>query len=319
MNTSKETTILNLSSQPSSDGTDKFVGSTIIAAWSMIFSVEAALVITVNIYTIGFLVRGYFDRVRYFAVSFAFIDIIRGCAAMAIVLGLVRSDGLDCKVEFHELHLALQTFCDVFSLCFLTAISCDMYYRIFWPLTHRRTRARCYMSANFLIWMVSMTLTMCFAFALGGFYQLLIADVVIWFVEILNLSVMCTTYILIWRQFRCGEYSHVWRIEKRNFTFAKAFSLCAFLYLVIWIPVEVVEGISHFTPFWSFSCNGLLFMKFLKIFCSLVSPVIYIMKLSQFHKSCGCTSIIRREKSKYLPDSLPLITLRSASYLMTAL
>ena len=317
MNTSEEADTLSHLSQPLPDRSVAFIRSIILAAWSIVFSVEAGLIIVANIYTIIFLIRGHFDRVRYFAVSFAFIDTMRGCTAIVIVLGLVRSSGHSCRLDYQELHLALQTFCDVFSMCFLAAISCDMYYRTFWPLTHRRTRARCYMSANFAIWIISMTLTMFFAFALGGFFQLLIADIVVWFTEIMNLTVICTTYFLIWQQIKFGEYmNHVWRIEKQNVTFAKAFSLCAIVYLVIWLPIEVLEGLfSHLTKNIDVSCNGVLFMKFLKIFCSTVSPVIYLRNLSQFNKPCSCT-IIHKERSIYLPDSLPLISLRSASYLM---
>ena len=289
--------------------------STILTAWCVVFSVEAVVIMALNIYAIVFLIRGTFDRVRYFAVSFAFIDVMRGCVAIAIVLGLLRWDGIDCKVDYQELHLVLQTFCDVFSLCFLSAISCDMYCRIFSPITHMRIRARWYMSANFLIWIISMALTMLFAFGLAGFYQHVIADVLIWFIENICLTVICTIYILILRNAR---FNNRWRVGKRNFIYAKAFSLCAIIYLVIWIPVEVLEGTSHFTKSLSFPCNGLFFMKFLKIFCSFVGPVIYMKDFSRFHKSCQCqcTRIRRREKSMYLPDSLPLITLRSASHLL---
>lgn len=317
MNISNETNTLKISSKPLPDGSpDKFLSSTILDAWFVVFLVEAVLIIALNLNTIVLLKRGHFDRVRYFAVSFAFIDIMRGCVAVVVVLGLVHSDGHDCRMDFQKLHLALQTFCDVFSMCFLAAISCDMYYRIFWPLTHRRTRVRCYMSVNFAIWLISMALTMCFAFGLAGFYELLIADLLVWCFEVLNLAIICATYILVWQEITSEKHFQLWRIQKRNFTYAKAFSLCAFVYIVIWLPVEVLEGISHFTQELPFPCNSLLYMKFLKIFCSLVSPVIYIKKLSQFHNACGCSSIIGREKTKYLPDSLALITLQSASHLM---
>lgn len=305
------------SPKPSTDRFHMISSLTLLATWGTVFSIEAALVILVNIASIIFLIRGQFDRVRYFAVSLAFIEVIRGCVATVIVIGLVQTNGHSCTLNYQELHLAFQTLCDVFSLCFLAAISCDVYYRIFWPLTHRRARARCYMTANFVIWILSMTATMFFACALRGYFQLLIANVVLWFVEIVDVTVICTNYVLVWREIRSGEYDYVWMIKKRNFTFAKAFSFCAVAYLAIWMPVEVAEGICHFTQSCEVYCNVQLLIKFLKIMCSTFSPLIYLRTLCQFHKSCTLCTIIWNERSLYLPDSLPLITLRSASYLMT--
>lgn len=298
-----------------SDTSANIADSSVLAAWSVVFSVEAGLVMALNLYTSAFLVRGNFDRVRYFSLSFAFIDIIRGFVAIVIVLGLMRSPGIDCKMDYHELHLALQTFCDVFSMSFLAAISFDMYCRIFWPLKHMFTRARWYISANFVIWVISMTSTMLFAFALARFYQEIFADLVIWFIEIASLTVICTCYFLILQNCRS---SNEWIFGKRNFTLAKAFMFSTIIYLVVWTPIEILEGISKFQKSLSLACNGLLLMKFLKTFCSLVSPVVYLKYLSPFCKSCRCSTMRRRKQSTYLADSLPLITLRSALYFQFA-
>lgn len=306
----------NFSTKTSNEEADN-LGSSVLTAWCLVFSVEAALIISGNLYATTFIIRGYFDLVKYFTVSLAFTEIIRGFTAIVIVLGLLQSDGLRCRVDYQELHLTLQTLCDVFALCFLAAISLDMYYRTFWPLTHKLTRVRCYMTTNFLIWILSMVITITYACALAGFYQLVIADVAVWFVEIIDLTIIFTNYILIWRKPRCRRNSPVWRFEKQNFELSKAFTLCAVTYLAVWLPVQILEGISHFT--WPFPCNAILFMAFLKIFCSFVSPVIYYMKLSPLHRSCRCTLIWHKHKSVILPDSLPVITLKSASYLMTAL
>lgn len=316
MNTSREVNTLKISTETSTLEADN-LGLNVPTAWCVVFSVEAALIIFGNLYALVFLIRGRFDLVRYFAVSLAFTEIINGFVAIVIVLGLLRPDGLNCNLDYQELHLTLQTLCDVFSSCFLAAISLDMYYRTFWPLTHKLTRVRCYMTTNIIVWIISMAVTMSFAFALGGFYQLIIADIAVWFVEIINLAIICTTYILIWLQPRCRRNSPVWRLEKRNFELSKAFSLCAIIYLAIWLPVEIVEGISHFT--WTFPCNAVFFMAFLKIVCSIVSPVIYFKKLSRFYKACRCTLIRHEEKSIIPPDSLAVITLKSATHLITAL
>lgn len=307
----------SLSTKTSSEEENN-LGSTVLTAWWVIFSVEAALVIFGNIYAIVFLIRGHFDHVRYFAVSLAFTEIIRGFAALVIVFGLLQSDGLNCRVDYQELHLTLQTLCDAFSLCFLAAISLDMYYRTFWPLTHKLTRVRSYMTTNFLIWILSMMITMTYAFALAGFYQLLIADVAVWFVQIINLTIICTNYILIWQDPRCERNSPIWRAKKQNFELSKAFSFCAISYLAIWLPVQILEGISHFA--WTFPCNAIFFMAFLKIFCSFASPVIYSVKLLRLHKPCRkCTFRRHKNESIIPPDSLAVISLKSATYLMTAL
>ena len=308
----------NLSTELSTEEADN-LGSRVLTAWGVVFSVEAALVISGNLYALAVMIRGYFDLVRYFTVSLAFTEIIRGLTALVIVLGVRHSDRLEFRVDHHELFQTLQTLCDVFSLCFLAAISLDMYYRTFWPLTHKLTRVRCYMTTNFLIWFLSMAITMVYAFALAGFYHLLIADVVVWFVEIIDLTIIFTNYILIWLKPRCIQNSPIWRLERQNFELSKAFSLCAITYLAVWLPVQILQGISDFT--WSFPRNAILFKEFLKIFCSFVCPVIYYIIFFSLHRSCTCRCTLIRYKhsSIILPDSLPVITLKSASYLMTAL
>ena len=308
----------NLSTELSKEEADN-LDSRVLTAWGVVFSVEAALVISGNLYVLAVIIRGYFDLVRYFTVSLAFTEIIRGLTALVIVLGVRDSDGLEFHVDHHELFQTLQTLCDVFSLCFLAAISLDMYYRTFWPLTHKLTLVRCYMTTNFLIWFLSMAITMAYAFALAGFYHLLIADVLVWFVEIIDLTIIFTNYILIWLKPRCIQDSPFWRLERHNFELSKACSLCGITYLAVWLPVQVLQGISDYT--WSFPRNAILFTRFLKIFCSFVCPVIYYIKLLPLHRSrtCRCTLIRYKHSSIILPDSLPVITLKSASYLMTAL
>lgn len=309
---------MNLSTEPSLSNKEvDTISSNVLTAWCVVFSTEAALAIFGNVYVIVFLIRGRFDLIRYFAASLSFTDIIRGFVAIVIVLGLLRSDGHHCSLDHEELHLTLQTLCDVFSTSFLAAISLDMYYRTFWPLTHILTRFRCYITANLFIWILSMAVSMTYAFALGGFYRVLFAEVVVWFVEIINLTIIFTNYVLIWQQPEFRRNPTVWRLQKQNFELSRAFSLCAFIFLTIWLPVEILEGISYFT--WNFPCNAVLFMRFLKTFCSIVSPVIYIMKLSRFYKPLRCTLTRRKEKSIIPPDSLAAITLKSATYLMTAL
>ena len=308
----------NLSTELSTEEGDN-LGSRVLTTWCVVFSVEAALIISGNLYALAVIITGYFDLVRYFTVSLAVTEITRGLTALVIALGLRHSDKLGFRVDHRELFQTLQTLCDVFSLCFLAAISLDMYYRTFWPL-HKFTRVRCYMTTNFLIWIFSMAITMTYAFSLAGFYQLLIADVVVWFVEIIDLTIIFTNYILIWLKPRCTRNrSPSWRLEKQNFELSKAFSLCAITYLAVWLPVQILQGISHFT--WSFPRNAILFMEFLKILCSFVCPVIYYIKLLPLHKSCTCRCTLIRHKhsSIILPDSLPVITLKSATSLMTAL
>jgi len=294
------------------------LGSRVLTTWCVVFSVEAALTVSGNLWAFVVIIRGYFDLVRYFTVGLAFTEIIRGFTALVIVLGLLSSDKLECRVDYHELFQTLQTLCDVFSLCFLAAISLDMYYRTFWPLTHKLTRVRCYMTTNFVIWILSMAITMTYAFALAGFYKLLIADVAVWFVEIAESTIIFTDYILIWLKPRCRRNSPVWRLEKQNFELAKVFSLCAITYLAVWLPVQILQGILHFA--WTFPCNPLYLMTFLKLFCSLICPVIYYMKLSPLQRACTCRCTLIRHKHTSIipPDSLPVITLKSASYLMTA-
>ena len=189
-----------------------------------------------------------------------------------------------------------------------------MYYRTFCPLTHRRTRVRCYMTVNFIIWIISMTLTLCYAFALSGFFQLIISKMLVWFLDIICLIVICTTYVPVCWQIDCGKFNHLWRFEKQNFIFVKAFALCAIVYLAIWLPVELLEASDQFTELWDISCNVLLFAKFLKIFCSTVNPVIYFIKLSKFYTLCYFT-VKCKERSVYYPDNMAMGTLRSASLL----
>ena len=118
-----------------------------------------------------------------------------------------------------------------------------------------------------------MVISMTYAFALAGFYQLLDADVAVWFVEIIDLTIIFKNYILIWGKPRCTRNSPVWRLEKKNFEFSKAFSICAVSYLAVWLPVQILEGISHFT--WTFPCHAIFLMTFVKHLCSFICPVIY--------------------------------------------
>lgn len=114
-----------------------------------------------------FLHKGNFDRVRYFTIGLAFIDVIRGFTAIVIAFDLFPSHGFSWQLDYQNLHLTLQSSSDVFSALFLVAIASDMYFRTFYPLTHKCSWARCHISVSFIIWIISMTLTVSYAFALG--------------------------------------------------------------------------------------------------------------------------------------------------------
>lgn len=292
-------------------------GFKVLTAWCVVFVTEASLILLGNLYATVLFLRGRFNLVRYFAISLSFTDILRGLAAITIFLGLLQSDGHHCSLNHEELHLSLQTLCDVFSTSFLAAISLDMYYRTFWPLTHIFTRVRCYMTANILIWILSMAVSMTSAFSLAGFYSVLVAKVAVWFVEIINLTIIGTNYILIWQQPPFKRNATVWRLQKQNFELSRAFTLCAIIYFAMWLPVEILEGMSYFNL--DFPCNAVLSMRFFKTFCSLVSPVVYAIKLSRFSKPLRCTTTRCKVKKILPPDSSPVPTLRSASYLITPL
>ncbi|KAL9979268.1 hypothetical protein ACROYT_G016906 [Oculina patagonica] len=250
------------------------VGSTVLTAWWVIFSVEAALVIFGNIYAIVFLIRGHFDHVRYFTVSLAFTEIIRGFAALVIVLGLLQSDGLNCRVDYQELHLTLQTLCDVFSLCFLAAISLDMYYRTFWPLTHKLTRVRCYMTTNILIWIVSMVITMTYAFALAGFYQLLIADVAV------------CSYLAIWKFKRNMDPRIPIDRREQNKKLAMTLFIVSFVSVLTWLSLTVSYTISY-TVHGEDSLKKFLHFieQCFQLANSFVNPIVYYTRMPEFKRS----------------------------------
>lgn len=135
----------------------------------------------------------------------------------------------------------------------------------------------------------------------------------VWFFELLCVTLICTMYALFFFFLMyCEKSNYTCRFQTQNSILAKSFGTYLFVSMV---TIEVLEGVHLFQDF---SCNTvtLLSMKFLKIMCSTVSPLIYFRKLIKFYKPWSCT-VKHEESSIILQDSLPLITFRSASFLMT--
>ena len=71
----------NLSTELSTEEADN-LGSRVLTTWCVVFSVEAALIISGNLYALAIIITGYFDLVRHFTVSLAFTEITRGLTAL---------------------------------------------------------------------------------------------------------------------------------------------------------------------------------------------------------------------------------------------
>lgn len=146
MNTSKETnrTLIFIMSKASVQGRSGIWISFNITAscnWGTWCFFRTRYLSPRHLYTIVFFIRGNFDRLRYFALSLAFIDVMRGFTAIVIGVGLSCSIGFSCQLDYQKLHPTLQSSTDVFSTFFLAG---DMYFRTFSPLTHKWRCARCY-------------------------------------------------------------------------------------------------------------------------------------------------------------------------------
>ena len=86
---------------------------------------------------------------------------------------------------------------------------------------------------------------------------------------------VCSVFFL---KIYCEKSNYTFRFQRQNSILAKSF--CTYLFVSI-VTIEVLEGVHLFQDF---SCNAvtLLSMKFLKIMCSTVSPLIYFRKLMKF-------------------------------------
>lgn len=224
---------------------------------------------------------------------------MRGCTVVVIGFGLSCSRGFSCQLDYQKLHPTLQSSTDVFSTFFLAAIASDMYFRTFYPLTHKWRCARCYIDNLDYFQDINRFLSFCIRWLIwtfncwysGSGFRVTMPDK--------DMYNVCSVFFFL---IYCEKSNYTCRFQRQNSIWAKSFCTYSFVSMVTdWGP-----GRSASLPRFLLQYRDSSFHEVSEDYVLNRKPTDIFQKLMKSMKS----SII-------LQDSLPLITFRCASFLMT--
>ncbi|XP_078378406.1 sphingosine 1-phosphate receptor 1-like [Oculina patagonica] len=279
----------------------------------VIFALEAAAIITGNVFTIivFWTQRTHLKRAYFLLINLAVADLLVGVTE-TVSLGTekvpkMKAVRMEDVNKIKDPLLAFQLLGSSTSVIFLALISLERAHAVLRPLRHRVINTRVYICAIVIAW----TAGLCIA----GTYLLATyhteVDKVYVFVAIHLFLIMCVLFI-------CASYLtvrtrlhftipeidiHNQRSTEQNLQLSKTFFIVAAVSLVFWLPAVVVYIIGQFCRKECFLPTVVAYVNCLHLANSMVNPLVYCFRMPIFKnalKKC-CRRRVENIESRAAP------------------
>ncbi len=251
--------------------------------WSLCFGLLATLIVVGNVLTIWiFLKQRLRKRAHFLLISLAVTDLLVELLSLPLFIALstILTSGRP-----YLLMWSVYQFTDILtgitSIYTLAVISLERMYAIGWPLRHRTLNFRVYVLAIVIPWMMAavlISLRVMRNFTVFAFESFMYPLILF---QGTPLLVICVAYCVIWRKQKSptlGNQNHV----AREARLAKTLFLILGASLLTWLPFQILNILTYFTPTWYFPYFVIYIIKFLQFSNSLVNVIIYPFRISEF-------------------------------------
>ena len=250
----------------------------------VIFALEAAVIITGNVFTI-FVFKTqsglHLKRTCLLLINLAVADLLVGVGEV-VVLVIYRIPRND--IRSFTVWWSVQVFGLYASVMFLAAVSLERVYAVFWPLRHRVTSARAYLFSIVIVWVIGLCttgLSLLTIYYADTVYAVATAD----FLPFISLVIICASYLSIRSRLYATkpDLQDGQRRSARDQTLrlSKTFYIVVAASLIFWLPGFVVYTINALCR-QCFSSTLLWFGNVLHLANSMVNPFVYSFRMKIF-------------------------------------
>lgn len=276
-------------SNSTSDQTDNKV-----IMWCVVYAIVTVAIIFNNVAAILAFTKSRLLRKfgNYFLVNLAVADLMVGTIALPMYIHLIYispySSSSVTKVKpFQTVHIAFDVFSGMASAFTLTVISLERVYAIFSPLRYRRLSRGTYFVVLATVWILAGTLTgiwlldsfkiihpKIFAFALA-------------LLSFTSLMAMIASYVALWLKIKLWSRNQHRAAGEKERNLSVAIAIVTAVFLMTWTPFHIMNILVNFkTSLLDGIPYEVIFVaKFLHYGNSIVNPVIYCYKISEFRRA----------------------------------
>ena len=217
------------------------LNATAAIAFIVIFSLEAAVVIIGNVFTIFVFKtqsRLHLKRTCLLVINLAAADLLVGVGEVAVLI-IHKIPGTEN--ESLTASWAFQAFGSCVSVMFLALISLERVYAVFRPLHHRVTSARAYIFSIVIVWVAGLCIgglsfLTVYHSKVDNVYAIATGDVLLFFC----LVVICASYLSI--RSRLYAKSPELEVPQSRSTRDHNLRLSKTFYILQWLPCHFFSG-----------------------------------------------------------------------------
>ena len=262
------------------------LNATAAIVFIVIFALEAAVIITGNVFTIFVFKtqsRLHLKRTCLLLINLAVADLLVGVGQVAVLImhKIPGTENGSLSASW-----AFQAFGSCVSVMFLALISLERVYAVFRPLRHRVTSARTYIFSIVIVWVAGLCIgglsfLTVYHSKVDTVYAVAVGDVLLFFC----LVVICASYLSIRSRLYATkpelQASHRRSTRDQNLHLSKTFYIVVAVSLIFWLPGFVVYAIREFCS-QCFPPTLLFFISVLHLTNSMVNPFVYSFRMKIF-------------------------------------
>ena len=271
----------------SSSTTDELPSKAEFIAWCSAFAMEAVFIIVGNLLTLALFAFNKKLRKKslFLAINMAFADLLLGSVSLPISVYLVIAYNQLVKafLSFTFINIIVAV-CWQASLMSATLISGERFFAVIWPLRHRTMSKRAYRIVIFLIWLFAVFISAVFLFLVDvvTFYAVLCLY------ALFLLFIVCGLNIGIWRKFQQRSLASQQKnrtAQSRRLT--KTLLFVSVIALSSWLPSVIHLSLKVFLGEFPIPLSVFYVTLFLFYSNSLVNPILYVLRISEFKQALG--------------------------------
>ena len=264
-----------------------------IILWCTVFILTAIAILCANIFAIFIFTTKRLLRKRnnILLMNLATADLIIGGIAFPMFVGIFYKSATHYQwrdMILNQVYICVDIFTALSSMMILAVIALERMFSVFFPLKHRCTsrRSRFYWLPVAFVWTLAGVLTTLKALTWKAVIPPSYDNHVIFAFVFLALVTITVAYTSIWTKIKSRKRNNSNFAIKRK-TVAQAMLILTIAFIVMWLTFFLINVLASFDNqlVQVIPPNVVYSAKLMHYGNSFVNPVIYYLKLPEFHKA----------------------------------
>lgn len=277
-----------------------------VITWCVAYAIVTVAIIFNNVAAIAAFTKSRLLRKfgNYFLVNLAVADLMVGTIALPMYIHLIyispyAGSSVTKPKPFQTVHIAFDVFSGMASAFTLTVISLERVYAIFCPLRYRSLSRATYFVVLAEVWILAGALTGTWLLGLFKIIHPKIFDFALALLSFTSLMLMIGSYVALWLKIKIWSRNQHRAAGEKDRNLAVAIAIVTAVFLMTWTPFHIMNILVNFKASLldGIPYEVIYLAKFLHYGNSIVNPVIYCYKISEFRRALK-NLIAKKRKSR---------------------